>query len=121
MSKATKVDVARATEYLTDPDTYNVVPGSTLYTIVSHVSRSGMSRSIRVLVSTKAGQINDISHVVATVLGRRFDRNHGGVVMTGCGMDMTFALVYELSRTLYPDHVAEGQPHAGYSLKRVNL
>ncbi len=73
-------------------------PGSTVHTILRHVSRSGMSRAISVV---GAGS-NDVTWLVARAMGEKIDPNHGGIKVGGCGMDMGFALVYSLSRTLYP-------------------
>lgn len=76
-------------------------PGSRVYTSVLHVSRSGMSREIAAYLHTP-DSIQDISWMVAPVIGSRMG-NTGGVVMGGAGMDMTHALVYSLSRALYPE------------------
>jgi len=80
---------------------YGVRAGSTIYTTVKHVSRSGMSRTIAAYVVHK-GTVHDVSYLVADAIGARFDRDRGGVIMGGCGMDMTFAMVYSLSRSLFP-------------------
>lgn len=77
-------------------------PGDTLHTILRHVSRSGMSRSISVVISGE-DEPWDVSYLVARALGRKIDQTNGGVKVSGCGMDMGFALVYELSYALYPD------------------
>lgn len=77
-------------------------PGATVFTIVRHVSRSGMSRSISVFASVD-GQPHDITYQASRVMGESVDQKHGGIRMGGCGMDMGFALVYSLSRRLYPD------------------
>ena len=47
-----------------------------------------------------------ISHLVAKVRGSRLTDE--GVIVNGCGMDMGFALVYNLSRTLYPQYNCTG-------------
>lgn len=73
--------------------------GSTVPTILRHVSKSGMSRAISVIGPT----LGDVSHLVARAGVAKLDRAHGGLKMGGCGMDMGFALVYSLSRTLYPN------------------
>jgi hypothetical protein len=78
-----------------------IKPGDTVYTVLRHVSRSGMQRSISLLVMHE-GSIMDISGTAAGAMGDRFDRDQGGVKVGGCGMDMGFALVYELSYVLYP-------------------
>lgn len=77
-------------------------PGSRVGTILRHVSRSGMSRSISVVVQDEDG-IRDVSYLVARALGDKLDRDRGGVRVGGCGMDMGFSLVYNLSATLYPE------------------
>jgi hypothetical protein len=78
-------------------------PGDTVYTILEHVSRSGMSRTIRVVVPyvRDDGRIDHLhpNYSVAKAIGAR--RKGDGIVMGGCGMDMGFALVYELSSVLY--------------------
>lgn len=82
-----------------------VKPGDTLYTILRHVSRSGMSRSISVVTIDHAdgGRIYDLDYNVARALGEPIDRDRGGVKVSGCGMDMGFHLVYSLSHALFPD------------------
>lgn len=79
--------------------------GSTVYTKVLSVSRSGMSRSIGcyIIVSDGGGSyIRDISGLVARATGNRYDDRNDGVTIPGVGMDMTFAIVYELGRALFP-------------------
>lgn len=79
-------------------------PGDTVQTILRHRSRSGMSRSISPVIGGE-----DVSYLVAPAVGYSFDRRHGGVRVSGCGMDAGFHLVYSLSRALYPD----GHPCTG--------
>lgn len=111
MSKASEKKAAQqqAAEYLRTL----FPPGATVATVLLHASRSGMSRSIGVL-AVKDGEIRDVSWAVARVLDWRFDRDRGGVKVRGCGMDMGFHLVYELSATLYP-RTADGD--GGYALR----
>ena len=88
-------------------------PGDTVYTIVERVSRSGMSRNIRVVVflDNKASEGIHPNHAVATLLGWTLKRVNGydTVHVSGCGMDMGFHLVYALSQELFND---------GYALKQ---
>jgi hypothetical protein len=79
-------------------------PGDTVRTVLRHVSRSGMSRSISTLILHTDGSadVSDYSGLVARALGWPFDEKHGGVKVAGCGMDMGFHLVYSLSYTLFP-------------------
>lgn len=76
-------------------------PGSTVYTILRHVSQSGMSRDISLVVHTPTG-IRNITRLAAEANGYRIMRN-GGLRVGGCGMDMGFHVVYGLSYALYPN------------------
>lgn len=78
-----------------------VKPGDTVYTIVRHVSRSGMSRVIGVVLLGSEGPLHP-NYLVARALGVRVHPKLDGVVIGGCGMDMGFHLVYELSHALFP-------------------
>lgn len=81
-----------------------VKPGDTLYTILRHVSRSGMLRVVDIVKPTPDGQsMLALGWNVAKALESRFDREHEGIRVSGCGMDMGFNLVYELGRAMYPD------------------
>jgi hypothetical protein len=118
-----------------------IKPGDTVYTILEHVSRSGMRREIRVVLpyvrddrppcdgcghprhygktcaqcTCRRGALLEPvdhapypvtidhlhpNHAISQALGLRQGK-HDGLIMGGCGMDMGFALVYELSATLY--------------------
>ena len=79
-----------------------VKPGDTIYTSLEHVSRSGMSRWIDayIMIDNEPRRIN---RLVMYVFEQKIGRNHDGVYMGGCGMDMGFSLVYNLSYYLYPD------------------
>ena len=83
-------------------------PGDAVTTTVLHVSRSYMSRVIQ-CQAIDFGEpdhrpyIRDISQLVADAIGARWDDYRGGVIATGCGMDMRFATVYTLGRALFPD------------------
>jgi hypothetical protein len=84
-------------------------PGDTIYTILESVSRSGMSRQIRVLVPfTRDGGSVDFfhpNHAAATILGCRQAKRGDGLVIGGCGMDMGFHVVYEIGSAVWPDGV----------------
>lgn len=74
----------------------------TVYTVLRHVSQSGMSRDIS-LKTVEDGQIRDITYTVAIALGEKPKDKDGQRVIrvNGCGMDMGFHLVYGLSSVLY--------------------
>ena len=97
----TKDETLEAIDYLRA----ELTPGRTVYTNVTHVSRSGMSRSIEVYLAEGRDNLTDITWQVARATNSRIDNNHGGIVMQGYGMDMGFALVYNLGHTLYPNGV----------------
>ena len=75
--------------------------GTRVFTILRSVSRSGMQREISVVVFLSGDDcpIHPNYHV-CQVLGLRRGKSDG-VVITGCGMDMGFHLVYELAYALY--------------------
>lgn len=129
-----------------------IKPGDTVYTVLDSVSRSGMSRQIRVLVpylrteveyapgrwrEDADGELEHAddcaqrvisaaectcyvangarrqtidflhpNHSVAIALGMRRAKRGDGLVVGGCGMDMGFHLVYELSHALYGEGYA---------------
>jgi len=71
-----------------------VKPGQTVYTILRHVSGSGMRRAISLhVVDKKSGRILNITHSAALLLDRTV-RKEGGHTIDGCGMDMGFALTH---------------------------
>lgn len=78
-----------------------VKPGDTLYTNLKHVSRSGMQRTIQI-IKIENNEPTYIGWTAAEALGWSYDGRREGVKVAGCGMDMGFHLVYELSATLFP-------------------
>lgn len=91
-----------------------VKPGVTLYTILRHVSKSGMQRRISVIHQTKEGPVELDYLIEALGIGKRksltrygmsgdsWKSYEDGIVCGGCGMDMGFDLVYRLGRTMFP-------------------
>ena len=103
--KYTKAEIEEAKESLRK--LINV--GDTVYTIVRHVSASGMSRVIDLYIM-KDNQPIRISFTAAKLL-EGYDYKHEGCKAGGCGMDMCFHLVYNLGRVLFPNgfDLVEGQ------------
>jgi hypothetical protein len=100
-------------------------PGDTVYTILRHVSASGMSRRID-LYTIKDNTKVYLSGYAADLMGDKLsDKPGGGIVVTGCGMDMGFSLVCNLGYCLWPNGTPEahgwrnGEPDSdgGYALK----
>lgn len=81
--------------------------GDTLFTQLEHVSKSGMTRHIKVRQLEKDRALN-WSYLVSLVVGWRISNKTNGIVVGGCGMDMGFHLIYTLSSILFDD---------GYALK----
>ncbi len=79
-----------------------LTPGDTLYTVLRHVSSSGMTRWIDVYKMTEDGP-EYLSWWAAKVVDSPVNGTHEGIKRGGCGMDMGFDLVYSLSRSLFPD------------------
>lgn len=76
-------------------------PGDTVHTILRHVSTSGMSRRIS-LIKIHEGDTISLDYQAAKLMDCRI-ADKGGIVASGCGMDMGFHLVYNLSRYLWPE------------------
>lgn len=77
-----------------------VKPGTTVYTVLRHVARSGMSRVVDAFVMTGNGP-QPVGFLFARLLGWRWDGTRGGVWVSGCGMDAGMELVYAASSALY--------------------
>ena len=97
-------------------------PGDTVYTVLKHVSRSGMMRHIQLKI-VRDGDICDITYHAARAMGDSIAKD-GGIRVAGCGMDMGFALIYDLGMTLWrngtpePHDTRNGEPDrdGGYAL-----
>ena len=76
-------------------------PGCTVYTVLRKVSPSGMTRWIDLYVM-QDNEPRRITWSAAAVGVGTYDRDDS-IKIGGCGMDMGFALVYNLGRALYPD------------------
>ena len=81
--------------------------GDTLFTITTHVSKSGMSRNIKVL-DIKEGNPSYWNYYISKILGYTL-KDDGTLKIQGCGMDMGFHVVYSLSHALFND---------GYAIKQ---
>ena len=82
-----------------------VKPGDTIYTILRHVSRSGMQRIIDLIVLTTDGPCS-IAYQASVLTDTPLDRERWGVKVRGAGMDMGFAVVYHLSYQLFKNEFA---------------
>lgn len=92
-------------------------PGSKVHTVLRHVSRSGMSRSIDCYLLKDSDRVW-LSRLIHKATGISWDNGRECLKMGGCGMDMGFAIVSDLSYTLYPDSfecIGEGCPANDHS------
>ena len=76
-------------------------PGDVVHTVLRHKARSGMMRAID-LYKLEDGELRWLSPLAARATGISFSEKYEALVAGGCGMDMGFHLVYELSAALYP-------------------
>lgn len=95
-------------------------PTDTVYTVLRHVSGSGMTRditAIAIIINERTGKAMplNISYYVADALGWTFKDDNSAVRVGGCGMDMGFHLVYTLASVLFRDDM---ENDAGYSLNQ---
>lgn len=85
-SKRTKAQEAERTEAINRLKKI-LRPGDTVYTVLNHCARSGMSRSISLCIARK-GEIVKIDGWVRDALNYRIDHKHGGLIAGTVGMDM---------------------------------
>jgi hypothetical protein len=100
--------------------------GDTVYSVLRHVSKSGMSRNIDFYI-IKNDQPLWLTGTIANLLGIKRSNSGEGVTIKGCGTDVGFDTVYNLGKTIWPDGTPE--PHGtrngmldsdgGYALKQV--
>ena len=117
MSAATisKTEREKNREYLTSPDSYNIQPGEKVYTILKHVSQSGMYRVVDLYVIHDNRPIR-ITYSACAATGMKYDRRHEGMGVGGCGTDVGFEAVYNLSIALFCNGTYDHD--AAYSLKQ---
>lgn len=95
--------------------------GTRVYTILRHVSRSGMSRDISLVVFPEGAKYPiHPNYAVAKALGWRLVTRNGSdaIRVGGCGMDMGFHLVHSISSALYGRNADGSYSHEGaYALE----
>lgn len=74
--------------------------GTRVYTIIRGVAPSGLSRSMDVFV-IRDNRPYRITSYVCDALQGSWDSKRCCLRVNGCGMDMGFAVVYELSMVLF--------------------
>ena len=76
------------------------IPTDTIYTVLRHVSSSGMQREISIKM-IDAGRIIHLDYLLSTAL-EMTQGKHNGIVVRGCGMDMGFHIVHNILRAVNP-------------------
>lgn len=105
--------------------------GTTVYSVLRHVSRSGMYRTVDFYV-IYGNRISRITWSMCRALGMRYDERHQAIGIGGCGYDVGHHAVMNLSYALHgmknkgdgakektqgrPFTPRHGHYHAGYSL-----
>lgn len=93
---------------------FEIKRGETIYTVLRHVSNSGMTRDISLLLIRPGNKI-DIQNISYAAL--EFFHDHGynhykrgkydiSIRTKRCGMDMGFEMVYNLSNLMFGDGYA---------------
>lgn len=105
-----------------------IKPGQSVATVLTHISSSGMSRRLKVIIAVDGAPFN-ITRYVAEATGYRLNDHEGSIIVGGCGFDAGFHVVYGLGLALWPKGtrkphgVRNGQPDrdGGYALKHAWL
>ena len=96
-----------------------IKPGDTVYTVLRHVSRSGMQRIIGVVIMREDGGMLHPNYAVSLACGYPEDRKRDGIKVNGCGTDMGFEVVYNLGYALFPDGFStEGEGPTGHVIPK---
>ena len=95
-------------------------PGDTVHTILDNVSRSGMSRDIRVVV-LRDGEAMHPNYSVSVLLGYPRAKRGDGMRVGGCGMDMGFHIVHSLGYALFGQEAEHGTGAAADALRAAIL
>ena len=85
---------------------HNLKLNDTIYCIIKHVSKSGMTRHIS-FFDIRNNQPSFITSRISDFLGYRMNKHHDALMVGGCGMDMAFSVVNNLQETMmkYRSHL----------------
>lgn len=90
-----KTDKKESFDYLKEV----LKPGDTVHCVLRHVSTSGMTRHID-FYKVEGDGMRYLSWHIANLLDYKLAKQQG-LKVGGCGMDMGFSVVYNLSSALY--------------------
>lgn len=78
-----------------------------IYTVLRHITPSGMTRSISVhTFDLEIEEMLQLNYPCALLLGLALDKNSEGIKIRGGGMDMGFAMIYDLAGRVLGDGYA---------------
>ena len=78
-----------------------IKPSTTLIIQITHVSKSGMSRKMKVYtVDKKTGRLLRHTYYIADLIGYKYN-DDDTITVKGCGMDMAFWLADTITHYLY--------------------
>ena len=77
---------------------------ATIYSIIKHVSKSGMTRHIS-FFHIWGNEPYFLTRSISDLLGYKMNKYHDALVVGGCGMDMAFAVVNNLQAELNKDAI----------------
>lgn len=98
-------------------------PGQKVFCNLRSVSASGMSRRISFHI-IEGDDLRGLDYLIARACDYK-QSDKGGLIVSGCGMDMGFSVVYNLGAVIWPNGTPQphgsrnGQPDSagGYALK----
>lgn len=120
--------IKRRAEYCQRKLRKMIKPGATVYSVLRHVSATGMTRDISLYI-VRQGNILDITNLAIDATRSARSPRDGYMRVTGCGMDMCWHAVYVLGTYLWPNGtrkphgVRNGEPDhdGGYALQHRHL
>lgn len=126
------VEAAERAEAVETLRRFGVVEGAQVTATVMHVSGSGMTRSVMLQIATVRTEhgetfasIEDITLLAAKAVGDKCNK-HGHLIVGGCGTDVRFLAVYNLSQVMFPNTPGvvykdrNGKPISGGYVLRCN-
>jgi len=81
----------------------NLKLNDTIYCIIKHVSKSGMTRHIAFFYIGH-NRPYWITHDIHQLLGYKMNKYHDAIVVGGCGMDMAWSVVNNLEGQINQDY-----------------
>ena len=91
--------------------------GDTIYSVLRHVSASGMSRRIDFYAIRDNKPIYLTGYIEGLLHSYKRHAKGDGLIVGGSGMDMCFHIVYNVASALFDDNTSD----SGYALKSERI